>query len=113
MKIAILAIASLVLFIAAAKVHGRAIRLEREAMGVMQVTFGGGPGANPPEVEALWRADRWRFWPMTGVLAVLFGALAFATTRSAGLTALAALQWAPTVSFLVCAALSAMRNTHS
>lgn len=111
MKMLILVVASLALFIVAAKVHGRSIRLEREAMGVMHVTFGGPPGSNPPEVEALWRADRWRFWPMTGVLAVLFGALAFFATRSAGLSALAALQWAPTVSFFVCALLSTLRNT--
>lgn len=110
MKIAILVIASVVLFLLAAKVHGRALRLEREAMGVMHVTFGGGPGANPPEVEALWSADRWRFWPLTGVLAVVLAAAAFAFTRSGALAALAALQWAPTVSFFVCAALSSMRN---
>jgi hypothetical protein len=113
MKMIILVVASLVLFVVAAKVHGRSIRLEREAMGVMNVTFGGPPGSNPPEVEALWRADRWRFWPMTGVLALLFGAATFALTRSAGLTALAALQWAPTVSFFVCAVLSMMRNTQA
>lgn len=110
MKLAMIVLTSLVLFLVAAKVHGRSIRLEREAMGVMHVTFGGPAGTNPPEVEALWRADRWRFWPMTGVLAALFGAIAFALTRSAALSAVAALQWAPTVSFVVCAVLSTMRN---
>lgn len=110
MKMVILIVASLALFILAAKLHGRSIRLEREAMGIMSVTFGGPQGSNPPEVEALWRADRWRFWPLTGVLAVLFGGAAFALTRSPGLAALAVLQWAPTVSFLACAALSTLRN---
>lgn len=104
MKMLILVVASLALFILSAKVHGRSIRLEREAMGVMHVTFGGPPGSNPPEVEALWSADRWRFWPL------MFGAIAFFTTRSAGITALAALQWAPTVSFFTCAVLSTLRN---
>jgi hypothetical protein len=66
MKMIVLVVASLIVFLVAAKVHGRSIRLEREAMGVMSVTFGGPPGTNPPEVEALWRADRWRFWPLTG-----------------------------------------------
>lgn len=44
----------------AAKAHGRQIRLEREAKGVMSVDF---RGSNPPEVVALWRRDRLVFWP--------------------------------------------------
>lgn len=104
-----LVVASLALFLVAAKVHGRSLRLEREAMGVTHVTFGGPPGSNPPEVEKLWSDDRWRFWPMTGVLAMLFGVGAFALTRSTGVTLLAVLQWAPTVSFFVCAVLSRVR----
>ena len=42
----------------AAKAHGRQVRLEREAAGYHEVVFG---GTNPPFVDALWRADRFRF----------------------------------------------------
>lgn len=56
------------LFLVAAKVHGRQVRLERELAGYWAVTFG---GTNPPFVEALWRRERRIFWS----LAVLFALL--------------------------------------
>ena len=57
-----------VVFLVAAKLHGRALRLEREQQGIMNVTFG--PGSNnPPFVVALWRRERYIFWPTAVVLA--------------------------------------------
>ena len=52
----------------AAKAHGRQVRLEREAKGVLAVDF---RGENPPEVVAIWRRDRFVFWPTLATLAVL------------------------------------------
>lgn len=62
---ALLGVAS---FLAAAKTHGRQLRLEREWAGIWTVDFGGG---NPPFVEALWRRERFLFW---GTLVVLVAA---------------------------------------
>jgi hypothetical protein len=106
-KLALLIVASFVVFLVAAKVHGRALRLEREAMGFHSVTFG---GANPPEVEALWRADRVRFWPLAGALAALLAGGAFWLTRSPAWAALAALAWGPSLAFFACAILSTLRR---
>lgn len=47
------------LVLAAAKAHGRQVRLERELAGYHEVDF---TGSNPPFVEALWARDRRRFW---------------------------------------------------
>jgi hypothetical protein len=66
---AVLASAALVL--AAAKAHGRQVRLEREQKGVFHVDFRRG---NPAAVETVWRRDRLTFWPAFAVLAVLAGA---------------------------------------
>lgn len=52
------------LAIAAAKAHGRQVRLERERHGVWKVDF---RGANDPWVEALWRRDRNLFWVLVTV----------------------------------------------
>lgn len=60
---------SLGLFLAAAKAHGRQVRLERELAGVFSVVFGGG---NPPAVEAIWRKDRWVFWSVWAMALVAF-----------------------------------------
>lgn len=54
-------------FIAAAKSHGRQLRLERQLAGYINVTFG---GENPPFVEALWRRDRYRYWAVVVALLV-------------------------------------------
>jgi hypothetical protein len=104
---------SVALFLAAAKTHGRQMRLERELAGYFHVTFG---ARNAPWVEAHWRRDRFRFWPLAAALA----ALAALATLAWGFTApaagsrtatlvLAALLWAPAVSFATSAALSAAR----
>ncbi len=72
----LLAVWSAVSFVAAAKTHGRQVRLERELAGVFSVTFG---ARNPPVVEALWQRDRGIYWPA----AVGFAALAVAAMIAA------------------------------
>jgi hypothetical protein len=67
--------ATLALVLAAAKAHGRQVRLEREQQGFFTVDF---RAANPPEVEAIWRSDRRVFWPLLVVSACgVMGALAW------------------------------------
>lgn len=61
------AAATLALILAAAKTHGRQVRLEREARGHMHVDF---RSVNDAWVEGLWRRDRHWFWPTFGILAV-------------------------------------------
>jgi len=56
-------------FLGAAKVHGRQLRLEREQAGYMNVRFGRG-SQSPPFVVALWRRERYIFWPIAAVLAI-------------------------------------------
>ena len=60
-------VAAVALILAAAKAHGRQLRLERESHGFMSVDF---RRDNAPWVEALWRRDRLGFWPAFVVLAV-------------------------------------------
>ena len=67
-------LATVALVLAAAKAHGRQIRLEREQQGFFEVDF---RKANPPPVEAIWRTDRRIFWPVFAVLALLAGYWAF------------------------------------
>lgn len=68
--------ASVVAFLLAAKAHGRQLRLERELQGYHHVVFG---GTNPPFVEALWRADRVRYWSIAvGVAVGVLGLFALA-----------------------------------
>lgn len=81
----------------AAKAHGRQVRLEREAAGYREVVFG---GENPAFVEALWRRDRRRFWGTLPFAALALGALAW-SARGWPLALVAALLWAPIVSFHV------------
>jgi hypothetical protein len=102
MRIALIGL-SVALFLVAAKTHGRQLRLEREKAGYMSVVFG---GKNPEFVEALWRAERWRFWPLAAALALL-GLLLF--HKSALLAALAIASWAPSLSFFITGILSARR----
>jgi hypothetical protein len=72
--------ASVVAFLLAAKAHGRQLRLERELAGYPHVVFG---GTNPPFVEALWRADRVRYWSIAGGVALTVLGL-FALARAQG-----------------------------
>lgn len=65
--------AFVLLLLAAAKAHGRQVRLEREARGIFTVDF---RRDNDPWVEALWRRDRRVFW--TAFLVLLLVALAVA-----------------------------------
>ena len=51
-------------FVLAAKVHGRHVRLERELAGHFSVRFG---APNDPFVEALWAQDRTQLWTIVGV----------------------------------------------
>jgi hypothetical protein len=103
MRIA-LAILSVTLFLVAAKTHGRQLRLEREKAGYLSVVFG---GSNPEFVEALWSAERWRFWPLTVALAL--GAVALTFRQPRLITILAVFSWAPSLSFFVTGLLSARR----
>lgn len=81
--------------LAAAKAHGRQVRLEREHAGHHEVVFG---GSNPPFVEALWRRDRWRYWTAFPLLlAVAAGLLWLAHGWGAHL--LAAPLWAAVGAF--------------
>ena len=59
-------------FLAAAKAHGRQLRLERELAGYLHVTFG---GKNPAWVEALWRRERLYFFSLAALF--LLAAIAF------------------------------------
>jgi hypothetical protein len=68
LRVALVA-ASLLLFLVAAKNHGRHIRLERQLAGHWEVSF---VRANPPWVEALWQRDRVVYWSIAIALA-LFG----------------------------------------
>ncbi|MFO1535275.1 MAG: hypothetical protein ABR586_06380 [Thermoplasmatota archaeon] len=83
------AVVAVALVLAAAKAHGRQLRLERTQAGYPDADF---RGANAAWVEALWRQDRVRFWS-------LFAALAPLTVVAAYVV-----QWSP-VPFWVRAAL--------
>jgi hypothetical protein len=107
MRGAALVVASACLFLTAAKAHGRELRLEREAAGVFHVVFG---GQNPPVVEAIWRAERARFWISTPIVAVALAALLLTRGAGTGRIALAALTWAPTITFSALGALSLART---
>lgn len=69
------AVAAIALVLAAAKAHGRQLRLEREQAGHAEADF---RGPNDPWVEALWRTDRIGFWTLCLALgaAGLFWSLA-------------------------------------
>jgi hypothetical protein len=59
---------SLLLFLCAAKNHGRSVRLERQLAGHWEVSF---VRANHSWVEALWQRDRMFYWSIAIALAVL------------------------------------------
>jgi hypothetical protein len=105
--------------LAAAKSHGRQLRLERELAGYGEVRFGS--GANPSWVEALWRRDRVRFWSAFAVFAIFAVAQGLAEPASvpvplrapgetsAWLAVLTLLAWAGTGAFGVAGLSSAAR----
>lgn len=62
------AVTSVILVLAAAKAHGRQVRIARERLGVTAVDF---RGDNGPVVEAIWRRDRLQFWAGAITAAVL------------------------------------------
>lgn len=99
---------SVLLFLTTAKTHGRHLRLERELHGIATVDFRGG---NPPFVDDLWRAERVRYAIATPILVIGVLALLWklGMLRSVGTFAMAAVFWAPSVSFLVCSFLSGVR----
>lgn len=107
MRIAMLIVASLVLFIIAAKTHGRELRLEREAAGISHVIFG---GQNPPFVEALWQAERVRFAIAAPLCAILVGAGLWLLGASLSRIALGALAFGPTAAFLMLGVASFIRG---
>src|SRR5688572_27887187 len=106
MKTLLYGAASFVTFVLSAKAHGRELRLERVVAGIEQVTFG---GSNPAFVDALWGAERMRFWVATPILSVvLIVALAIAGA-SRWTIGFASLLWAPSVVFLVLGLASIVR----
>jgi hypothetical protein len=72
----------------------------------MHVQFG---GHNPPLVEALWRAERARFWIGAPIFAAALVAWLLARGAPAGRVALAALAWAPALTFALLGAWSLAR----
>ena len=107
MKLAAIIIVSLALFIAAAAWHGKQLRIERERAGYNHVTFG---GENPPFVEALWHAERLRFWPASIAIAVALLITALVLKRHYAVFAIAAILWGPTLSFVVLGIWSSVRS---
>ena len=91
------------LLLAAAKLHGRQLRLEREQEGYHEVEFG---GTNPPWVEALWRRDRIRFWVMVPIFALLGAVISW---PDLGRALVAALLWAPSLAFVALGIVSGAR----
>jgi hypothetical protein len=65
-------------FLAAAKAHGRQLRLERELAGFWRVVFG---GRNPPFVTALWKRDRILLWIAAAAGLILLSAYAVLAVR--------------------------------
>jgi len=97
MRLTSLIVASLILFVIAAKSHGRELRLEREAAGVTHVVFG---GQNPPLVESLWRAERVRFAIVAPLLVLLFAVGLWLYGSGVVKTVLGALAFGPALAFL-------------
>ncbi len=62
------AVLTVLLILAAAKAHGRQVRLARERLGITSVDF---RADNGPVVEAIWRHDRLRFWVSFAAVAAL------------------------------------------
>ncbi|HVL48132.1 MAG TPA: hypothetical protein VM889_06210 [Candidatus Thermoplasmatota archaeon] len=101
------ALVALAAMLGAAVWHGRALRREREHAGHLHVVFG---GENHPWVEAHWRAERFRFWPLAGGLAgAAAGAHLAGIVPDGGVAAVLALLVAPALAFVVTGALSRAR----
>lgn len=107
------------LLLLAAKSHGRQVRLERELLGHFHASFGR-QAQNPPEVEAIWRRDRIRFWSTYPLAAAALASLVvgfhvsgdqgfFRAARLPGSIAIVLLLWAPVVAFAVAGLSSAAR----
>ena len=112
MRTTILLVLAVLSFLAAAKLHGRQLRLERVAQGHLSVRF---DRPNAPWVEARWKEERRHF--ALGILVVVALALAaapiaFSLGGGASLKqlALAAVLHGPTTVFLVLALLSLRHN---
>ena len=87
------AVLTVLLILAAAKAHGRQVRLARERLGIASVDF---RADNGPVVEALWRRDRIRFWVGFATVAVLGVAASLLLDPVAGWPRwVAALVWLP------------------
>lgn len=80
LNLALCAATTAALFLAAAKFHGRQIRLERELAGFWTVDF---RRENPPFVEQLWRADRRHYWSTAALSALALFGYFIATSRTA------------------------------
>jgi hypothetical protein len=65
-------------FLAAAKAHGRQLRLERELAGVWQVDF---RAVQPEVVAAIWNRERRIYWSIAAGTALLAAAVRFAGPR--------------------------------
>ncbi len=102
-----LILASIALFFASAKAHGRQLRLEREFEGHYSVQFG---GKNHPWVDALWRAERWRFWCLLAACEIALLALSLKHPFSWKLL-LVAMGWIPAFAFSITGGLSLLRLT--
>jgi hypothetical protein len=100
-------VASFVTFLLAAKAHGRELRLEREAAGIFRVVFG---GDNPPIVEAIWSAERWRFWVAMPLLSITLAVALLIARASRSTVAFASLLWSPSLVLLVLGLLSIFRG---
>jgi len=107
MRITMLIVASFVLFILAAKTHGRELRLEREAAGISHVVFG---GQNPPFVEALWKAERVRFAIAAPLCALIVGVGLWLLGAGLSRIALGALAFGPAAAFLLLGVASFVRG---
>src|SRR5688500_3490211 len=96
MRTAVVFGTSLALFLAAAKAHGRELRLERVAQGIESVVFG---GTNPAFVEELWRAERLRFWIAAPIAAAVIGAFLRSRGHAWGPTVFGAVAWGAALTF--------------
>jgi len=89
-------VSAALLFLAAAKAHGRELRLERIAAGVREVVFG---GTNAPFVESLWRAERLRFWVVMPLAAIALGAALRARGHDGWVSVLGGLAFGSSIAF--------------
>lgn len=107
MRITVLIVASLALFVLAAKTHGRELRLEREAAGIRSVSFG---GQNPPFVEKLWQAERVRSAVLMPLCWVALLAALWMMGMGAGRSLLGAAAFGPALAFLLLGVASFFRG---